>query len=280
MIFDFTPKEGTGTTKTTALEGTDTKIENSEITPEKHRELVTYVHTYLLKFNQLPSPTSFKLKYGLNFTLENLAERFNEPLQSRGLPQYELPEPIFEPPALPELPDDNLTPEQLELKEEAQKALEIAKLPPVGVIAAHLISDVGDKRSKAAKLKSLDLTTADWEGFMLNPEFAKFFHDLIDTKFQSYSTSAKVGLGKLIESGELNAIKYYHEFTGEFKPQQQEVLNLQMIIAQLMELLAKFVTVEQLGQIADHMEGIIANNGVKSNALEVKTKLELEKSNG
>jgi hypothetical protein len=301
VIFDFTPKEGTGDKKLSTQEGTGTsETKSTEVTPEnfkeltpemhrddtvvlddsQHRELVTYVHAYLLRHNELPSPTSFKLKYGLDLTLQDLVERFNEPLQSRGLPQYELPVPKFEAPALPDLPDDKLTPAQLELKVETEKAQAIPRLPPVGVIAAHLISDVGDKRSKAAKLKSLDLTTADWEGFMLNPEFADFFHDLIDSKFRSYSTSAKVGLGKLIESGELNAIKYYHEFTGEFKPQQQEVVNLQMIIAQLMELLATFVSVDQLSQIADRMEGIIAGNGIKSNAIETitKEKLELERN--
>lgn len=245
-----------------------------EISEELHQELTTFVDVYYTKHGKLPAPTHFKLKFQLDFTEDELAARFNKPLQNRGLLQYpvkkEVPVPKPEPAT-----EVELAPEEKAALEEIEN---IPTLPPVGVIAAHLIADVGDKRSTAAKLKSLDLTTADWNGFLANPEFNKFFSELVDNHFRDYSTKAKLGLGKQLEIGELNAIKYYHEFTGEFRPQQQEVIHLQLIISQLMEVISRFLTSEQITQVADEIDGIIANNGQRNNVIETQVKELMEAS--
>ena len=129
---------------------------------------------------------------------------------------------------------------------------------PEAVIAANMIADIYDKRSIGAKLKSLGLNTRQWQGFLKNRDFKAYFTQLVNSRFdEDVSTIAKVGLGKLVENADLNAIKYFHELTGEYRPHNEEVIQLHMIIARMMEILAEFVTPEILGQIANKLDTVI-----------------------
>jgi len=129
---------------------------------------------------------------------------------------------------------------------------------PEAVLAANMITDIYDKRSIGAKLKSLNLNTRQWNGFLKDKEFKLYFQSLVQQRFDGdVSDIAKIGLGKLVENADLNAIKYFHELTGEYRPQNEEVMQLNMIIARMMEVLAKFVSPEVLGQVANELEGAI-----------------------
>ena len=129
---------------------------------------------------------------------------------------------------------------------------------PEAVIAANMIADIYDKRSISAKLKSVNLNTKQWNGFLKSPDFRKYFQGLVEERFgKDVSTLAKVGIARGVENGDLNAIKYYHEMSGEYRPQNEEVMQLHMIIARMMEVLAKFVSAEVLGQIANELDQAI-----------------------
>jgi len=129
---------------------------------------------------------------------------------------------------------------------------------PEAVIAANMIADIYDKRSIGAKLKSVNLNTKQWNGHLKNPDFRKYFQGLVEERFgKDVSTLAKVGIARGVENGDLNAIKYYHEMSGEYRPQNEEVMQLHMIIARMMEVLAKFVSAEVLGQIANELDQAI-----------------------
>jgi len=129
---------------------------------------------------------------------------------------------------------------------------------PEAVIAANMITDIYDKRSIGAKLKSLNLNTRQWNGFLKDEDFKKYFTTLVEQRFDGdISTVAKINLGKLVENADLRAIQYFHELTGEYRPQNEEVQQLHLIIARMMEVLAKFVSPQILDQVATELETVI-----------------------
>jgi hypothetical protein len=64
-----------------------------------------------------------------------------------------------------------------------------------------------------------------------------------------------MGLARLIQKDDLQAIKYYHELTGRFKPQLSENnMNLQFMIITLLEILVKHVDPSIIDVIATELE--------------------------
>jgi len=122
-------------------------------------------------------------------------------------------------------------------------------------LAVTLICDISDKRSLAAKLKDAGLTTRQWTGFLKRKSHYDYFeHRLNQVWDNEVEQKARISLMKSVESGDLTAIKYFHEYTDRYRPQDQQILNLQIIVSGLLEILAKHLTKEALIAVAAELE--------------------------
>jgi hypothetical protein len=126
-------------------------------------------------------------------------------------------------------------------------------------MAIKLLLDLNDARTVKAKLTSIGSSTLEYNQWLKNPDFAKRLNSAIDKRFTGLEQEAKLSLGKLVLAGDLQAIKYFHEFTGLFRPESETVINLTKILAQLMEILMRYVEPEQLTEIATLLEEKILN---------------------
>jgi hypothetical protein len=123
------------------------------------------------------------------------------------------------------------------------------------VLACNLVLDFADSRSLAAKLKELGLTTRKWNALLKVKKNKEYFQKRVDEMFdEDVKTEAKVALAKLVAAGDLNTIKYFHEFTGIYRGEAQTVAQLQQIILILMEILAKHVSPAVLMTVAEEIE--------------------------
>ena len=135
-------------------------------------------------------------------------------------------------------------------------------------LATTLICDISDKRTKAAKLKDAGLTTRQWTGFLKRRSHYNFFQSRLEKVWNDeVEPNAKLAISRAVEAGDLQAVKYFHEYTDRYRPQDQQIVNLQLIITGLLEILAKHLSKELLQTVASELEqtGLLAigsGNGV------------------
>lgn len=124
--------------------------------------------------------------------------------------------------------------------------------------AANLILDHGDRRSRQAKLKSIGVTTRQWNMWLKIPSCRRYFEKEVDEVFKVITPiDSKQSLSRAVEAGDLNAIKYFNEFNGTYRPGQESLLNLAAILAKIMEILVKYVDPQVMPQLANELDHVI-----------------------
>jgi len=190
--------------------------------------------------------------------------KFNNLLRSAHLPTY------YVPPALNFNQSTPIDPPVGRFKTDLLEELGSDRISDKAMkqkMAIKLVLDVNDSRTLKAKLTSIGATTIEYGQWLKDPTFLKKLNTGIDRRFSNLQGDAKLGLAKLVIDGDLQAIKYFHEFTGLFKPENETVVNLTKILAQLMEVLVRYIDPGLLSQIADELESKVLGIEVKSKEL-------------
>ncbi len=68
---------------------------------------------------------------------------------------------------------------------------------------------------------------------------------------------ANVGLVKAVESGDLTAIKFQMELTGRYNPRIDVNVNVEGLLARVVDIVARHVTPEVMEAIANELEGVV-----------------------
>lgn len=198
--------------------------------------LITYFETTYWSVGTFPTKEEIISLFG--YSPEEYSKQLAElvePLKARGLPGESLLPP---PPVKKKLPK-NL-------------------LDPMFVLAVGQIVDTVDKRSTAAKLKALGLSTAKWTALLRIPENRDYFEKRLNGSFNGdVGNAAKLSLARNVEAGDLQSIKYYNEFTGKYRPDAGLGLNVGILIGRMMEILSSRLSPEVMTEIADEFEQAI-----------------------
>lgn len=163
--------------------------------------------------------------------LEELSGRINSILTKRDLPPYQF--------------------KSSELKEAERLH---ADLDPYFVVACSLLCDTLDKRARSVKLKAIGMSSKRFNVLLEDKEHLEFYRKRVDKAFKGTSESAKLSLSKNVEAGDLQSIKYFHEFSQEYDPNQELKLNLNKLINLFMEVLVHHVPVETVEAISRDFE--------------------------
>lgn len=123
------------------------------------------------------------------------------------------------------------------------------------LVAVDSVLNLHDKRSLNSKLKEAGVTTREWQAWLAEPEFVKYLRKQTKERFKNVDIDADLALAQLVSNGDLSAIKYYHEFTGIYRPGTEVGANLTVIMSRILEILAKHVTKEVLLAVAAELEG-------------------------
>lgn len=129
------------------------------------------------------------------------------------------------------------------------------EIDPHFALACNLVCDYNDKRTLAAKLKEVGLTTKKWQALLRVRKNLEYFKTRVNAIFTDEMDSvAKQGLIQSLAAGDLNAVKYYNEMTGIYRPGSENADLIKMLVIILMEILAQHVESSKLLVIADAME--------------------------
>lgn len=127
-------------------------------------------------------------------------------------------------------------------------------LDPEFVLAANALCNVTDKRSKSEKLREVELTSAQFTAMMRKKPNREYFLSRLDKTFdEDVGVSAKLAIARAIEVGDMTAVKYYHEFTGKYRPAEAHGNTTElfgMFLQAIMQALARHVTSEIISQVA------------------------------
>jgi hypothetical protein len=109
------------------------------------------------------------------------------------------------------------------------------------VAAIATVLNFEDKRSRSAKLKSLGISPVQWMGWMKEPKFKKFLHQLSRENFQDSVHVAHEGMLRAVDRGDTNAIKFYMELTGRYTQSTPSEQNIRIILARVIESIQRHV---------------------------------------
>lgn len=152
-------------------------------------------------------------------------------LTQRGLPSY----------ALPPGPEDSIFKEWT------------SKYDPRFVLAANMISNVTDKRSVSAKLNEIEVTPAEWDGWLTNDSYYKYYKLLVETRWSQLDEIAKLGIIRGVHMGDLKTIQYYHEFTGKHVQTTAIQVNIGSVLQRVVEVLATHLSPDMLNTVANEL---------------------------
>lgn len=194
------------------------------------RELGSWYEVEYWKTYSYPSLNEAMKFSGLNAVQINLiGEAINKQLDARGLPPVGFSVPV-----------------------------KIKKVPdPEFVAATALLQDLLDKRSTAAKLKSMGMSTRRFNALRAETINNNYWKSRVNINFKDAEDTAKMSLIRNIESGDLPSIKHFHEVTGTYRPNQEILLNLGVLIGRLMEVLVQHVDAKILRVIGDEFDSIL-----------------------
>lgn len=127
------------------------------------------------------------------------------------------------------------------------------------VAAITTVVNFEDKRPRSVKLREMGITTTQWGGWLKDPEFKKFLHQMTTTHLQDVLHVANEGLLHAVERGDTNAIKFYYELTGRHTQESGSMQNLRVVLAKVIESIQRNVQdPEVLKAISSDFEIILA----------------------
>lgn len=214
----------------------DNPVQGEDLIPTSVREehLIAYLETqYWLNggyplFEDLLAETGFE-----ESQMRRYLSTVSNVLTQRGLPSY----------ALPPGPEDSIFTEWK------------SKFDPRFVLAAGFIANVSDKRNISAKLAEIDVTPAEWDGWLTNESYYNYFKLLVDQKWTQLDEVAKLGIIRGVHMGDLKTIQYFHEFTGKHVQKSEVAINVNAVLNSVIDILSHHVEPDVLVAVANELTG-------------------------
>jgi hypothetical protein len=103
------------------------------------------------------------------------------------------------------------------------------------VAAITTVINFEDKRPRSVKLREMGISATQWGGWLKEPEFKSFLHQMTTTHLNDVLHIANEGLLHAVERGDTNAIKFYYELTGRHTQESGSMQNLKVVVAKLIE---------------------------------------------
>lgn len=142
-------------------------------------------------------------------------------------------------------------------------------LTPKQVMLANILMNIYDKSSVRQKLKSLNISTQQYNAWMRQPAFRAYMQKRAEEIHSSADVDGYLELSRLVQEGDLSAIKFHFEMRGIYTPRQQIEVNVTSVIAQLLEIIQRHVTdKDTLIRIAADVDALAIASGKFKNKYE------------
>jgi hypothetical protein len=104
------------------------------------------------------------------------------------------------------------------------------------------VTDTSKKGSIQTKLRDIGIPWELWRSWNVNPVFRENYEALANEILQHSLSDINAGLVKRATSGDVNAIKFFYELTGRYRPGQNDAnQNVMSVLVQVVEIIQKHV---------------------------------------
>lgn len=138
------------------------------------------------------------------------------------------------------------------------------------IYVANVMLDLLDTRSDKKKLQDLEVSTRTYNAWLRNPSFSKYLAQRAESLIGSGQHEAMLALMDKVRAGDMQAIKFYLEYTGKYvskadtgstRQGPNAVLDFKNILVKILEVITDEVEDPQVAaRIADRLRGIGVNN--------------------
>lgn len=115
-------------------------------------------------------------------------------------------------------------------------------LTTVQLRAANLMLNTKDGRNAKRKLEALEITTAQWEGWLRDPVFQDYITQRAENLLGDSLYEAHTSLLSSVRSGDTTALKLYYEMTGRWSSKTVGEVNIEFLMMRIIEIIQREVT--------------------------------------
>lgn len=133
------------------------------------------------------------------------------------------------------------------------------------LVAANVMLDLTDNRSRKKKLMDLGIPTQKWEGWLRDPVFQSYIRTRSENLLGDNIHESHLALIDRVKSGDINAIKYFNEITGRYVPNATDKADVNAVLMMVLEVIQRHVKDPvALGAIGDELVMIGKRNAPAS----------------
>jgi hypothetical protein len=131
------------------------------------------------------------------------------------------------------------------------------------LLALQYLTDLSSDLTLRGKLRKIGVQWWEYQAWLKHPEFANRLRGWADTVMDDAIPLAKVAVATQAANGKLDSIKYLMELTGVHDPARRQALDVQRVIAAVMESLMRHSTdLKLLKAVAEDIRDITKVNGL------------------
>lgn len=109
------------------------------------------------------------------------------------------------------------------------------------LVAANVMLDLTDNRSRKKKLMDLGIPTQRWEGWLRDPVFQSYIRTRSENLLGDNIHESHLALIDRVKSGDINAIKYFNEITGRYVPNANDKADVNAVLMMVLEVIQRHV---------------------------------------
>lgn len=109
------------------------------------------------------------------------------------------------------------------------------------LVAANVMLDLTDNRSRKKKLMDLSISTTKWEGWLRDPAFQHYIRTRSENLLGDNIHESHLALIDRVKSGDINAIKYFNEITGRYVPNASDKADVNAVLMMVLEVIQRHV---------------------------------------
>lgn len=206
-----------------------------KVLTESDLRLVAYVEENFWLNNV--SPPVGNISEALELPVEDVIEILNDSTVSEYLASRAVHNPLIE-----SVPIQGLTAQQL--------------------FAANILLNSQDKKSLREKLKIAGVSVQQYHAWMNDSRFSGYLQQRAERIFTASEYQVRQALVDTAVDGDTAAIKFYFEMIGKYVPKMEHNINMEGLLAQVVEIVSYFLDQKQMIEFANMIEVLLQTGTV------------------
>jgi hypothetical protein len=128
------------------------------------------------------------------------------------------------------------------------------------ILAANMVLTRADTRSLREKLKEVGVSISEWNGWLNTKVFKNYISARSESELASHDHAAFRTILNAVDEGDITATKLFLELRGRYSTKVDVSVNVNVLLTQVVELIANYVSSTDLEEIATKLDSLYSNH--------------------